>query len=70
MTSPDTLLGLAQDIVTKTVEPNAIAIDRDGSFPRTTIQDIEKVGLLGLLSSPDVRGMVSSPVTTEVVTVK
>lgn len=44
-------------IIHDIIEPSAIAIDRDGVFPRAAIDALGKAGLLGLTSAAEVGGM-------------
>jgi len=47
--------GLAR-IISEVIEPQANAIDQDGTFPRAGIEALGREGLLGLISSEDVGG--------------
>lgn len=49
----DKLVSIIRDIV----EPQAVAIDSDGAFPRDAIDALGKAGFLGLMSRKDVGGM-------------
>ena len=44
-------------VIREVIAPNAIEVDRDGVFPRAAIEALGKVGLLGLVSSPEVGGL-------------
>jgi alkylation response protein AidB-like acyl-CoA dehydrogenase len=54
-TTQDYLAGL-NSVIESTIAPNAAEVDRSGTFPRTNIDALAKVGLLGLASSADVGG--------------
>jgi alkylation response protein AidB-like acyl-CoA dehydrogenase len=43
-------------VVADVVNPSALTVDRDGMFPRESIQALANAGLLGLMSSPDAGG--------------
>jgi isovaleryl-CoA dehydrogenase len=51
-----TVLERLEDVVVGVVEPAAVVVDRDGSFPRAAIDALGAAGLLGLVSSTDVGG--------------
>lgn len=44
-------------VIEQVVSPSAIEIDRDALFPRTAVEALGRVGLLGLVSSPEVGGL-------------
>jgi len=44
-------------VVTEVIEPNALAVDRDGMFPRAAMDALGKAGLLGLLSAKGMGGL-------------
>lgn len=44
-------------VIHEVIEPQAIAVDRDGSYPRAGLDALAKIGVLGLLSAPEVGGM-------------
>lgn len=44
-------------IIRDIIEPSAIAVDRDGTFPRSAIRALGEAGLLGLTSATEVGGM-------------
>src|SRR6266566_5273096 len=54
-TSNDSLAAL-DSVVENTIAPQAAEVDRSGTFPRSNIEALAKVGLLGLISSTDVGG--------------
>jgi isovaleryl-CoA dehydrogenase len=45
-----------RSVIDTTVRPNADQVDRSGEFPRTAVAALGEVGLLGLLSGPEVGG--------------
>lgn len=49
--------GSLAKIVAEVVEPGAQSVDRDGAFPRASIDALAQAGFLGLLSAEDVGGM-------------
>jgi alkylation response protein AidB-like acyl-CoA dehydrogenase len=49
-------LNAAAAIATEVIEPNAAAVDRDGTYPRVGMEALGRVGLLGLLSAKEVGG--------------
>lgn len=52
-----THLAKLDTIIRDIIEPSAIAVDRDGAFPRTAIRALGEAGLLGLTSATEVGGM-------------
>src|SRR5688500_6747650 len=44
-------------VVTEVIEPNALTLDRDGTFPRAAMDALGKAGLLGLLSAKGMGGL-------------
>jgi len=44
-------------IIAEVIEPNALAVDRDGSFPRASVDALGDAGLLGLLTAKDMGGL-------------
>ena len=44
-------------IINDIIEPSAVAIDRDGVFPRAALDALGKAGLLGLTSATEMGGM-------------
>ncbi|MDY7226346.1 acyl-CoA dehydrogenase family protein [Hyalangium rubrum] len=44
-------------IISETIEPNALAVDRDGTFPHAAIEALGRAGLLGLISAKGAGGM-------------
>lgn len=44
-------------IIAEVIEPQAAAVDRDGVFPRASIDALGEIGLLGLVSAEEVGGM-------------
>ena len=52
-----THLAKLDTIIRDIIEPSAIAVDRDGTFPRTSIRALGEAGLLGLTCSTEVGGM-------------
>ena len=52
-----TYLAKLDNIIRTTIEPVAIATDRDGAFPRAAIRALGEAGLLGLTSAAEVGGM-------------
>jgi isovaleryl-CoA dehydrogenase len=61
-------LDAVEGVIDEVVRPRAAEIDRTGAFPRDAVTALGEVGLLGLLSSPDVGGRGESLRTaTEVV---
>ncbi len=46
-----------ESIIEKVVAPMAIEIDRSATFPRAAMAELARVGLLGLISAPEVGGM-------------
>jgi alkylation response protein AidB-like acyl-CoA dehydrogenase len=49
-------LAALDTVIESTIAPNAADVDRSGTFPRANIDELAKVGLLGLVSSVDVGG--------------
>ena len=45
-----------QSVVDATVAPNAVEVDRTGTFPRKNIEALAQAGVLGVLSAADVGG--------------
>ena len=43
-------------VIDDVVEPGAVAVDRDGSYPRAQLEALGEAGILGVASSPDVGG--------------
>jgi alkylation response protein AidB-like acyl-CoA dehydrogenase len=43
-------------VIDDVVEPGAVAVDRDGSYPRAQLAALGEAGILGLASSPEVGG--------------
>lgn len=43
-------------VIDDVVEPGAVAVDRDGSYPRAQLKALGEAGILGVASSPDVGG--------------
>ncbi|MBT2212744.1 acyl-CoA dehydrogenase family protein [Actinomadura sp. NEAU-AAG7] len=43
-------------VIDETVAPNAVRIDREGAFPRESVDALSKAGLLGLISAAEVGG--------------
>jgi isovaleryl-CoA dehydrogenase len=43
-------------VIDDVVEPGAVAVDRDGTYPRAQLEALGEAGILGLASSPDVGG--------------
>ena len=52
-----TYLAKLDTIIHDIIEPSAIAIDRDGTFPRVAIRALGEAGLLGLTSATEVGGL-------------
>ena len=50
-------LALLDPIVRDVVAPAALAVDRDGTFPRAALDALGQAGLLGLISSREVGGL-------------
>ena len=50
-------LVILDTIIRDIIEPAAIAVDRDGTFPRAAIRALGEAGLLGLTSAIEVGGM-------------
>ncbi|HMF05242.1 MAG TPA: acyl-CoA dehydrogenase family protein [Acidimicrobiia bacterium] len=44
-------------VIDDVVEPGAVAVDRDGSYPRAQLAALGEAGILGLASSPEVGGV-------------
>jgi alkylation response protein AidB-like acyl-CoA dehydrogenase len=57
MTDASSPLDAVASIVAEVAEPNAIAVDRDGDFPRATLDALGRAGLLGLLNAKEVGGL-------------
>ncbi len=55
MRAPPYLRAL-RPIVADVVAPNAVEVDRDGLFPRASVDALGRAGLLGLISADDVGG--------------
>jgi alkylation response protein AidB-like acyl-CoA dehydrogenase len=55
MTTAPTLEVL-ENLITSTIEPAAAEVDRNGTFPRASIDALLAAGFGGLISSPDVGG--------------
>ena len=55
-TAADPSLDDLDDVVTRTIAPGALEVDRTGVFPRADIEALAGSGTLGLLSSRDVGG--------------
>jgi alkylation response protein AidB-like acyl-CoA dehydrogenase len=43
-------------IIAEVIEPNALAVDRDGAYPRAALDALGRAGLLGLISAKEVGG--------------
>ena len=43
-------------IISEVIEPQALAVDRDGTFPRAAMEALGREGLLGLINAKDVGG--------------
>jgi alkylation response protein AidB-like acyl-CoA dehydrogenase len=43
-------------LISEVIEPQAVAVDRDGTFPRAALEALGREGLLGLISARDVGG--------------
>lgn len=52
-----THLAKLDTIIHDVIEPAAIAVDRDATFPRAAISALGEAGLLGLTSAPEMGGM-------------
>ncbi|NNM81071.1 MAG: acyl-CoA/acyl-ACP dehydrogenase [Burkholderiales bacterium] len=52
-----TYLQRLEKIIDEVIEPSAVAIDREGIFPRAAISAMGEAGLLGLMSDVEVGGM-------------
>ncbi len=50
-------LEILEKVVTETIAPNAQDVDQSRTFPRTNVEAMGKVGLLGLISAPEVGGL-------------
>lgn len=50
-------LDALEQVIASSVAPAAIEIDQAGTFPRAAIDALGQVGLLGLISAPEVGGM-------------
>src|SRR5258708_40235272 len=46
-----------EHVITTTIAPLASEIDQAGTYPRTALEALGKVGLLGLISAKDVGGL-------------
>jgi isovaleryl-CoA dehydrogenase len=55
VTATDTL-DVLEGLITEVVEPAALDVDREGTFPRASMQALFDAGLGGLISAPDVGG--------------
>ncbi len=55
-TQPPYLMTLAT-IIDEVIAPNAVEIDRSGTYPRAALEALGQAGLLGLISSKEVGGM-------------
>ena len=44
-------------VIKEVIEPSAVAVDRDATFPRDAVKALGKAGLLGLTAAKDVGGM-------------
>jgi alkylation response protein AidB-like acyl-CoA dehydrogenase len=44
-------------VIREVIAPNAVEIDRTGTFPRAAIEALGRAGLLGLVSAPEVGGL-------------
>ena len=56
MTEQPAYLKTVASIVAEVIEPNALAVDRDGAFPRAALDALGRAGLLGLISAKEVGG--------------
>lgn len=56
MTATAPALDVLEEICTTVVAPAAPEVDRDGRFPRASIDALARGGLLGLISAPEVGG--------------
>ena len=57
MSSHTSAIEAAKEVIAEAIEPNALAVDEDGRFPRAAMDGLGHAGLLGLISSPDVGGL-------------
>lgn len=57
MTDRASPLAAVPSIVAEVTAPNALTVDRDGVFPRATLDALGKAGLLGLLNAKEVGGL-------------
>ncbi len=46
-----------EQIVTQIVEPNAAAVDEEGTYPRAAVKAFAEAGILGLISAKEVGGL-------------
>jgi len=44
-------------VIDDVVEPGAVAVDREGTYPRAQLEALGEAGILGLASSPDASPM-------------
>jgi alkylation response protein AidB-like acyl-CoA dehydrogenase len=44
-------------LISEVIEPQALAVDRDGTFPRAALEALGREGLLGLISAKGVGGL-------------
>ena len=57
MSEQEALSKTVSSIVAEVIAPGAAAVDRDGTYPRASMEALGRAGLLGLLSAPEVGGM-------------
>ena len=56
MTAPNTL-DVLENLIQKVIEPAALDVDREGTFPRASIDALLEVGFGGLITATDMGGM-------------